>query len=122
MGDVDEGRFLTPLDFEVLGSTRFSLQIFIKMSLAKPKLRGLLHSKTKIDFLAALGVSIVAALGYKFSVREARKSRWEEWKANYDGKADLARMMKAGVFQGVNRAIEEGTMTADYQWIEVDEE
>merc|ERR1711936_373200 len=95
----------------------------LKMSaLPKPKLRSLLHSKTKIDFVIALGAAVAVALGYKYSVMEPRRKRWEEWSKSYNAEADMDRMMKAGVFQGVNRAIEEGQMTADYKWIVQEEE
>merc|ERR1711963_456256 len=94
-----------------------------KMSaLPKPKLRSLLHGKTKIDFVVALGAAFAVAIGYKYAVMEPRRKRWEEWSKSYNAEADLERMMKAGVFQGVNRAIEEGQMTADYKWIVQEEE
>merc|ERR1712098_634327 len=63
----------------------------IKMSaLPKPKLRSLLHSKTKIDFVIALGAAFAVSLGYKYTVMEPRRKRWEEWSKNYNAEADLA--------------------------------
>merc|ERR1712110_1279645 len=99
-----------------------SQHVTVIMSLPKPNLTSLLYKKTARDFAVALGLAVAGSTVYHFAVKESRRARWNEWLSTYNAEADFNRMMRAGVFQGVNRAIEEGTMTKDYQWIEVEED
>ncbi|GFO19348.1 cytochrome c oxidase subunit 6c [Plakobranchus ocellatus] len=74
-------------------------------------MRNLLLNKTKKDFAIALIIASTAAIAYKFGVQERRRSTFQEFYRTYDADKSYERMKKMGVFDSVNKMVEEGHLT-----------
>ncbi|XP_070815313.1 cytochrome c oxidase subunit 6C [Chaetodon trifascialis] len=71
------------------------------MSLQKPLMRGLLGKRLRFHLPIAFGLSIIAALGFKFIVTEPRKQAYADFYKHYDAVKEFNSMREAGVFESV---------------------
>ncbi|RXG68041.1 cytochrome c oxidase subunit 6C-1 [Armadillidium vulgare] len=69
------------------------------MSLAKPKMRGLLATQITKNITVACILGVVSAVAWKFGIMEPRKKRYADFYKTYDADADFERMRKLGLFQ-----------------------
>ncbi|GFR84272.1 cytochrome c oxidase subunit 6C [Elysia marginata] len=74
-------------------------------------MRNLLLNKTKKDFVVALTIASLSALAYKYGVMEQRRAVFQNFYRNYDADKSYERMKKRGVFDSVNKMIEEGHLS-----------
>ncbi|XP_068172414.1 cytochrome c oxidase subunit 6C [Antennarius striatus] len=71
------------------------------MILPKPVMRGMLAKRLRFHLPAALGLSILTALVFKYTVTEPRKAAYAEFYKHYDADKEFNAMREAGVFQSV---------------------
>ncbi|KAL6112598.1 cytochrome c oxidase subunit 6C-1 [Pungitius pungitius] len=71
------------------------------MSLPKPLMRGLLGKRLRFHLPIAFGLSLVAAIAFKYGVTEPRKKAYAEFYKQYDAVKEFNAMKEAGVFESV---------------------
>ncbi|TNN28694.1 Cytochrome c oxidase subunit 6C-1 [Liparis tanakae] len=71
------------------------------MQLAKPVMRGLLSKRLRFHLPLAFGLSLVAAIAFKYAVTEPRKQAYADFYKHYDAAKEFNAMKEAGVFQSV---------------------
>ncbi|KAM8915571.1 cytochrome c oxidase subunit 6C [Spinachia spinachia] len=71
------------------------------MSLPKPLMRGLLGKRLRFHLPIAFGLSLVAAIAFKYGVTEPRKRAYAEFYKQYDAVKEFNAMKEAGVFESV---------------------
>ncbi|XP_077582374.1 cytochrome c oxidase subunit 6C [Stigmatopora nigra] len=71
------------------------------MSLPKPVLRGLLGKRLRFHLPIAFGLSILAAVAFKYTVTEPRKQAYADFYRSYDAVKEFNGMREAGIFESV---------------------
>ncbi|XP_040060905.1 cytochrome c oxidase subunit 6C [Gasterosteus aculeatus] len=71
------------------------------MSLPKPLMRGLLGKRLRFHLPIAFGLSLVAAIAFKYGVTEPRKKAYADFYKQYDAVKEFNAMKEAGVFESV---------------------
>ncbi|TNM88359.1 cytochrome c oxidase subunit 6C [Takifugu rubripes] len=71
------------------------------MSLPKPVMRGLLAKRLRFHLPIAFGLSLVAAIAFKYTVTEPRKQAYADFYKQYDSVKEFNAMREAGIFESV---------------------
>ncbi|XP_076603936.1 cytochrome c oxidase subunit 6C [Chaetodon auriga] len=71
------------------------------MSLQKPVMRGLLGKRLRFHLPIAFALSIMAAVGFKYTVTEPRKQAYADFYKHYDAVKEFNAMREAGIFESV---------------------
>ncbi|XP_072307879.1 cytochrome c oxidase subunit 6C [Eucyclogobius newberryi] len=74
---------------------------YLTMSLAKPVMRGLLGKRLRFHLPIAFALSLLAAVGFKYTVTEPRKQAYAEFYKHYDATKEFNAMREAGIFTSV---------------------
>ncbi|XP_062852806.1 cytochrome c oxidase subunit 6C-1 [Trichomycterus rosablanca] len=69
------------------------------MALAKPNMRGLLAKRLRFHLPVAFGLSLLAAVFFKYTVSEPRKRAYADFYKQYDAIKEFNAMKEAGVFE-----------------------
>ncbi|XP_041812922.1 cytochrome c oxidase subunit 6C-1 [Chelmon rostratus] len=71
------------------------------MSLPKPVMRGLLGKRLRFHLPIAFTLSVIAAIGFKYTVAEPRKQAYADFYKQYDAVKEFNSMREAGIFESV---------------------
>ncbi|KAI7807458.1 cytochrome c oxidase subunit 6C-1 [Triplophysa rosa] len=71
------------------------------MSLTKPAMRGLLAKRLRFHLPIAFGLSLIAAIAFKYAVTEPRNKAYADFYKQYDATKEFNAMKEAGIFESV---------------------